>query len=63
METMADTGADIKRPANTMDEAIPQELASPVELAEQEDATTFMGANPQQASVGEVVDMMTKGTP
>ena len=52
-----------KGPLSTMDEAVPQEPASPMELVEQIDSMITTEAGSQQIGVGELVDIATEGTP
>lgn len=63
VESMDDVGIDKERPTSTTTEAVPQELVSPVELAEQSDNMATMEVDPRQASMDEAVDMVTEGTP
>jgi hypothetical protein len=63
MEPMEDVEVDTERPTSTTAEAVPQEPASPVELAEQFDSMITTEAGSQQTGVGELVDIATEGTP
>lgn len=47
MEEIEDMGADVERPTSTMNEAIPQEPTSPMEVVEQIDDMGVTGADPQ----------------
>jgi hypothetical protein len=63
MEPMEYAEVDIERPTSTMTEVVPQELASPVELAEQFDSMITTEVGSQQIEAGELVNIAIEGTP
>lgn len=63
VESMEDTGVDTERPTSITAEVVPQEPTSPIELDEQVDSMITIEVGPQQARVGELVNIATEGTP